>query len=55
MNLLLNTYLTNDRYGSTTFPGLTEAMTIDHDAAAAQGEAEELANLLREMAAKLRK
>ena len=30
-------------------------MTIDHDATAAQGEAQELAGLLREMAAKLSK
>lgn len=30
-------------------------MTIDHDATAAQGEAQELADLLREMAAKLSK
>ena len=40
-------------YGATTFPGLTEAMTIDKDPAAAQQEANELTDLIEKMASRL--
>lgn len=46
-------FIFNLSYGATTFPGLTEAMTIDKDATAAQREADELTHLIEQMAARL--
>ncbi|WWD17285.1 hypothetical protein CI109_101725 [Kwoniella shandongensis] len=40
-------------YGATTFPGLTEALTIDHDPALAQKEADELTDLISAIAKRL--
>nr|ODN97610.1 membrane protein [Cryptococcus depauperatus CBS 7855] len=40
-------------YGATTFPGLTEAITIDHSAALAQKEADELSTLINGIAHRL--
>lgn len=40
-------------YGATTFPGLTEAITIDRDVKAAQREADELTYLIRKMSERL--
>jgi N-acetylated-alpha-linked acidic dipeptidase len=40
-------------YGATTFPGLTEAMTIDRDVKAAQREADELTYLIQKMSERL--
>ncbi|WVR07065.1 hypothetical protein IAU60_004104 [Kwoniella sp. DSM 27419] len=40
-------------YGATTFPALTEAITIDHSAELAQKEADELAEMIDEMAKRL--
>ncbi|KAF5363622.1 hypothetical protein D9756_000320 [Leucocoprinus leucothites] len=41
-------------YGATTLPGLTEAIVFDQDKAAAEHEAQRLADLLEKLAAKLR-
>lgn len=40
-------------YGATTFPGVTEALTLDHDVEAAQQEADDLAEMIVAMADKL--
>lgn len=42
-------------YGATTFPALTEAFTIEKDAKLAQKEADELADMIGQMAMRLGK